>query len=176
MIKRITSILFVTALLFNVFGYFALFSIEKNRIQKEVKTYIKEGIPKNKLKAFVFTPTEFENLQWTKPGKEFRLNGEMYDIIQIELNGENKIYWCYHDMAESKLFANLDSILQMQMTGIPNGIDETPSISSIWIKVYTFHIFDSSISELNIKQVLNPILLHHFSSAFIQKMKKPPRL
>lgn len=175
MIQRITSILFICALLFNVFGYFALFSLEKNRIQKEVKTRIKEGIPKTKLIAYVFTPTEFEDLHWTKPGKEFRLNGEMYDIIQVEIKGDSKIYWCYHDVAESKLFASLDSILQKQMSGIPNGADETPSLSSIWIKVYTFQAFESFISDLNIKQVLNPILLHHFSSAFIHKTKKPPK-
>lgn len=50
---------------------------------------------------------EFLNVEWTKPNKEFILDGEMYDIHSIQNEGAIKKVFVVHDSKESKIRKNL---------------------------------------------------------------------
>lgn len=61
---------------------------------------VKKGAFSN-LTMLTFTAEQFEDLQWTEEGREFTLEGKMYDVSEIEKVGENYVVNCKHDIIES---------------------------------------------------------------------------
>lgn len=61
---------------------------------------VKEGAFSN-FTSLTFTPEQFEALQWTEKGREFTLDGKMFDISEIERAGDNYVVKCKHDVIES---------------------------------------------------------------------------
>ncbi|MGE0588307.1 MAG: hypothetical protein AB7O48_07005 [Cyclobacteriaceae bacterium] len=61
---------------------------------------VKEGAFSN-FTTLTFTPEQFEALQWTEKGREFTLDGKMFDISEIERVGDNYVVKCKHDVIES---------------------------------------------------------------------------
>lgn len=58
------------------------------------------------LTVFTFSGDEFTELEWTEQGREFRLNGKMYDISSIKKVNDDYVVSCKHDAVES-FVANL---------------------------------------------------------------------
>ncbi|MCB0490121.1 MAG: hypothetical protein R2820_03895 [Cyclobacteriaceae bacterium] len=61
---------------------------------------VKEGAFSN-LTTFTFTSEQFETLQWMEEGREFKLDGKMFDVSEIERVGDNYLVKCKHDVIES---------------------------------------------------------------------------
>lgn len=53
------------------------------------------------LDQFVFSKSEFQQLQFEDNGHEFELNGKMYDIVKIKKSKDTKIIYCISDEKES---------------------------------------------------------------------------
>jgi len=89
---------------------------EQAKIKKQLKTYLKEGVPKNQLKAFEFTKQEVSILNWTKPTKEFKIGNRFYDVVWRKNLETGKIYFqCVDDAQESILFKNLAQYLDKNL-------------------------------------------------------------
>jgi hypothetical protein len=56
-------------------------------------------------------------LNW-EHSREFKYQGNMYDIIRSEISGDSISYWCYLDRKESKLKKSMDELLTF-FTGQP---------------------------------------------------------
>ena len=55
------------------------------------------------------SPKEFK---WTREGKEFKYNDEMYDIVKIEKHKNKITYYCLHDKDEKDLTQIFNSLLK----------------------------------------------------------------
>ncbi len=100
------SILFVL-LVIQLIGFTAYFEVSHYLIRKEVKSIIKQGVPKNNRVVFIFTSTQMNSLQWVKKN-EFRRGKRMFDVIKTRTlaNGEIELQ-CISDLQEERLFENL---------------------------------------------------------------------
>lgn len=107
MIKRLLPILLLTIVIYNMAGVFVVFKYELAKVRKEVKHQIKNGIPEDELHFFSLTQHEYEQLDWTREGKEFRYNGEMFDIVHRK-NVNGKVRTTNNGLLISNLF-NIDS-------------------------------------------------------------------
>lgn len=114
-IKKTFSILLLTAFLFNLFGYFPLFKMAQHKIQKQIKTLLKKGVPKNELYVISVALNKVNELDWKKEGKEFRHKGAMYDIVKQETKGGFVFYYCVNDKQETQLFAHLEELVNQQI-------------------------------------------------------------
>jgi len=47
-------------------------------------------------------------------GKEFRLEGNLYDVVKIKKEKDSICYYCFCDVKESNLIANLDKLVKDQ--------------------------------------------------------------
>lgn len=110
--KKAFSILFLFIFAFNIIGFYLLLKVEQKQIKKEIKNKIKKSIPNNQLTVIQMNPDNENEFDWMHE-KEFRYKGMMFDIVRKVVSGEKQItFYCINDEAETRLFANLDNLVQ----------------------------------------------------------------
>lgn len=108
--KRVTGIFLLLIFTFNLVGYYPVFRVLQLQARREIKTRIKNSVPSHELHAINANQNEPE-MHWHQEGKEFRLNGKMYDIVHVETKDGETIYHCVDDVDEARLFAHLDELV-----------------------------------------------------------------
>jgi hypothetical protein len=103
--RKFIALAFIPLLLFNIGGYYLWFSALQLSAQKEIKTEIKKGIADKDLTLVISDNTSASTIHWIKPGKEFRMNGEMFDIVRIKKVDQKLYYYCLNDKVEKKIIA-----------------------------------------------------------------------
>jgi len=99
----------VSLVFFLAVGTSVSFFYQLNQIKLSVNRELKSGEPENLL-SFRFTQAEYDGLNWLEKGKEFRLNGKMYDIASIQKTKNSVTVFCSYDTKETRVrqvFANL---------------------------------------------------------------------
>lgn len=92
-----------------------VFRHEQAYIRRSIKHQIKAGIPEDELHFFGLSLKEYEDLEWERPNKEFRLGTRMFDVVRSEINGDSIRIFCVNDQEEALLFVHLDQILKKRM-------------------------------------------------------------
>ena len=112
--KLILSLLLIFVVLFHANLYIFVFKGFEISHKREIRKFIKEGIPESDLIEFVFSKKDLrvdnDTIKWIKSW-EFRYFSEMYDIVREEESTDSVLLYCIHDPKESQLFANLDKYL-----------------------------------------------------------------
>lgn len=137
-LQIITFTFVIVASLFFVAGqsldYF-VFKYRQTVIRKEIKKQIKNGVEESELFVFSYTEIQNGNVEWVKPGKEFRKNGSMYDIVRLDFKNGEWFYQCIDDAQEAKLFVELDQLVNKRMSG--NSADDyLNNLVKDFVKVY----------------------------------------
>ena len=108
--KKYISLLML-ALIF-IHGSVELFILKIFQVQhkEEISKLIDEGLSEDELVLFQFSKDDFEkgleHIEWVEE-HEFRIGGEMYDIVQKEITADSIYLYCYHDRKESKLYSSI---------------------------------------------------------------------
>lgn len=84
------------------------------QVRREIKTRIKNSVPFHELHT-INASRNAEKMHWHQEGKEFQLNGKMYDIVHVETQNGETIYHCVDDVDEARLFAHLDDLVNENM-------------------------------------------------------------
>jgi hypothetical protein len=92
--------------LFNIGGYYVWFNVIKNKLQKEIRQEIRQGLSEKDLTLIVVPADDESGICWIKPGKEFTYQGNMFDVVKTKINGNKKFYYCINDIKEKKLIAD----------------------------------------------------------------------
>jgi hypothetical protein len=114
-LKKLLPLLLLLILLFNISGHFATFKIAQRSIKKELKRKIKNRVPETELAVFTFSTSDLNKLDWEEKGKEFWLNGNLYDIVKKQETADSITLHCINDRQEKELFANLEELINRQM-------------------------------------------------------------
>jgi hypothetical protein len=94
--------------LFNSIGYYFLFEMSRQKARNEMQTTIQ----RHSLRivtlsiADIGNDREFQKIN----DKEFRYKGVMYDLVQASKIGNTTVFYCFHDVKESKLFSGLERL------------------------------------------------------------------
>jgi hypothetical protein len=108
----------MTLLLVQMQGTWLIFKFQQTAIRHEVKQQIKAGVPESELVILHIAKVweEQSNSRFEREhGKEFRFDGEMYDIIRSQDIGDTNVYVCIHDVKESGLFAELEEMIEEEI-------------------------------------------------------------
>lgn len=82
---------------------YSWFQMEQSTIKRTVKWKIAAGIDKSELVTIKLSKADAEKeLKW-KHAKEFQFQGEMYDIVERETEGDTLTFYCWWDFEETKL-------------------------------------------------------------------------
>jgi hypothetical protein len=112
--KKILSIVLVFVLFYSIIGFYLNFEIEQFRIKEEVKEKIINNLPENELTLIKISSRDNEKIIWMEEGREFKYQGNMFDVVRIKKGTDTTYYYCFSDVNESKLLANLDKLVKEQ--------------------------------------------------------------
>ena len=119
---------------------------KKCSYRKEFNRRIISALPLSSLERI----EETNNLTWKETGKEFFLDGELYDIVKTEIVGTKKFYYVLKDEAEKKLVTEFNHVLKSHQ----NNSRQSRLDLKIQLAVFTFPSepsIDFSISPEEIK-------------------------
>ncbi len=101
-LKSIINISLITLIIFQSAFWSGFLIIKKEIHFNKTKSIIKT-ISKKKLSTFNFSKTEFKNLHWVKPDKEFILNNNFYDVVSTKKTNNNIEVICYKDIKDKQI-------------------------------------------------------------------------
>lgn len=84
------------------FGYYFFYTIKQQRIRREVKQQILATLADNSFEIIV-AEDNAGKIRWEEDGKEFHLNGEMYDVAKISYKNGKTLLHCLNDKKEKQL-------------------------------------------------------------------------
>jgi hypothetical protein len=101
---------FAAILLFILFmsqvGYYFVYTIHQHILKEDIEKELLSHLPDSSLELIIAEDVS-DKLEWQERGKEFSLNGEMYDVARMEQkDGKNHLY-CINDKKEKQLLDNL---------------------------------------------------------------------
>ena len=108
---KVTSIVLLFLMVVPLTTSYFFVQLQKMQVKKEVKWKMIAGLDKEELVLFKFTEAESQSkLKW-EHAKEFEYQGEMYDVVEIEIRANTIYYWCWWDHKETKLNRQLEELV-----------------------------------------------------------------
>jgi hypothetical protein len=104
--RKYLSMITVCLILFNLGGYYVRFGIMQFSIHQEIKQTIRKNLKDSELTLIVVSDREKSDIRWIENGKEFSLNGEMYDVVRIKIQNGKTSYYCINDVKEEELITS----------------------------------------------------------------------
>lgn len=102
MLRTISSLM-ILLILMDCGGQYFLFRFVQEHVRKEIRTRIRKGLHHEDMEVFTFSNNQYFNLKWIKPGKEFGLNGNLYDVVTVSVHQGHRHMTCINDTFEKKL-------------------------------------------------------------------------
>jgi hypothetical protein len=109
-VKKLISILFLLIFWISTIGYFHIFKLIQADIRHGIKCRLEQGIPENDLIKVSFTGKEKPD--WVREGREFRVEGKIYDVVKSDAEEGKTTYYCLYDKKESRLVARMEKLLR----------------------------------------------------------------
>ena len=122
--------------IYNLFGYYIVFQLVQFQVRDEVKTRLKYSVPESDLVLISIDDGSDSLLIWVKPEKEFRYQGQMYDIVKLKKTKFKTLYYCLQDFKESKLFEHLDRHINNYIAHNPDQQNKTKNLLNTMAKVF----------------------------------------
>jgi hypothetical protein len=168
--KKILSLVLVFVFFYGIMGFYLNFEIQQYKIKEEIKERIIHNLPEKELTLLRISSSDKEKITWTENDKEFRYNGNMYDVVKIKAGTDTTYYYCFNDEKESKLFVNLDKLVKEQTDNSQSRTNQKKQDIT-----YFFH-------ELSYTQCLTEIPFLYFNypsrykSFYTDVLSPPPRI
>lgn len=101
-LKKFLLIILIAVLAYSQIGYYFIMHysqhVQKRVIQEEIYQQLKD----EELEIISLTDNK-QHINWEEEGKEFLLNGEMYDVVKTKTINGKLILYCINDKKEKSL-------------------------------------------------------------------------
>jgi hypothetical protein len=152
-------------------GYGVVFYCSLQQAKEEMKMRIFSHLDDSELEAIFYSKNK-DKIVWEEDGKEFLLDGKMYDVIRFKTINNDKIIYCISDRNETKL-------LEKYGKTIEENIFHGKKQKSVNFEQFIFCFYNENaeenlfvFSEKNIRFPLrNDFVLTGYEEAILQ----PPR-
>ena len=141
--------------------------------KNEMKAFLKANPQTALVKQLSFYKEDIQHnnidFQWEKKGKEFKFNGEMYDVINSTISNDSVHFFAIKDNVENKLIEHYASLLKSQTNKKSNSSSILKLLTSVYIYTTDELMFFSE----------KPILVHTslyltMSSSIVLGVVAPP--
>lgn len=147
------------------------------RVKKKIKHQIIAGIDKEELVPLTFHVNDTLNqLEW-KHSKEFKFQGEMYDIVErsFHQSKDSLTYWCWWDYEETALNKQLHKLVQLAMGQNPEKQQRTDHLIQFYKQLYNQANPHFNFNLFSLESSNYPEIRVHYQNRFLQKQVPPPR-
>ena len=167
--KKIVSIVLVFVFFYSFIGFYLNFEIEQCRIKEEIKEKIIGNADERELTLLKISTRDQGRIKWTEEGKEFRYEGEMFDVVKVKTGTDTTCYYCFCDSKENKLLSHLDKLVKQQSDRSPSRTMQKKLV----INLYFQQDFLSQIIHESPVRYLTIISDYHFADPEI--LTPPPQ-
>jgi hypothetical protein len=143
--KKLFSVLLAFVFFYSIVGFYLNFAIEQCRIKEEIKEKIIKQLPDYKLTIIKISSRDQRKIQWIEDGKEFRFEGNMYDVVKVRQGGDTILYYCFCDIKENRLLSNLDKLVKDQSDhSPPRTVQKKQQINIFFHQVLLLNCFNEA--------------------------------
>ena len=107
MLKKLFLITIIAVLAYSQVGYYFVMHYFQNEQKETVKAKIFQHLKDTDLETI--SPSN-PNIYWEEDGKEFLLNGQMYDVVKTKIVNGREVLYCINDKKEKALIDNYNLI------------------------------------------------------------------
>ena len=87
-------------------GYYFIYTIHQHIIKEQIEKQLLANIPDASLE--IINAEQFaDKIEWEEKGKEFSLDGVLYDVVRIKKSDGKTFLYCINDKQEKQLLENL---------------------------------------------------------------------
>lgn len=109
---RLSSITLLLLFLLNLIGGTSLLLIQRFKRHEAVESMISSEAYRHHLTRLHIAVDQQDEIKWVEADKEFRYQGEMYDLVRTEIYADGSItYYVIPDHAETHLYSEIESNL-----------------------------------------------------------------
>lgn len=153
---------------------YLLFQQQRKQIKRELKRKLIAGIDRAELVYLTFSLKEKENLEW-EHSKEFKYNGQYYDVIETEIKADSVTYICWWDYEETQLYKKLDAMIAKAFGNHTNHQENNKKLNDFFKSLYfTEALSVSAYSNEDIAD-MNSRYIIQYTSIFAQVPFHPPK-
>jgi hypothetical protein len=174
--KRVFAVLITLLFLFNIMGYYFVFSYNQNLVRNEMKRFIKAGYFEDSYIVLRISNPSF-NPDFKRVDRgEFRYKDKLYDIVSETKTGNVTTFRCINDKNEEKLLAEFHHTFEFATS-------QNNPVKTRHAQAMLYHVIKLALPEnhLNIPpfvtvkiSFINPI--HLLSSVFYSPASPPPKV
>jgi hypothetical protein len=135
-VKQRTAIGLLCALLLPALLIGLHLKLEKAALRSEIKHWLMEQTSREDLVAFTVDAAKAADVFDWEHESEFRYKGEMYDVVETEIIGNQIRYWCWHDAEESELEQRLNQLVAGIWSGDPERTDDDRLVQQFLKKLF----------------------------------------
>jgi hypothetical protein len=175
-VKTFLSLTLFFALLLKMGGFYAILSFEREEIREKVEQKIIKSLKKSELICIVADDKNSYKIEWERPEKEFRFEGNLYDVVYSENTLGVTYYYCLSDKDETKLEAKIDKLLENQTEKSPFGNQSKLIINFLSEPLITHQnpIFNFNYFIKKKPSIFSNLIIF-YPSDFVSKLKQPPQ-
>jgi len=168
--RKILSILLVFVLFYSVIGFYLNFKIEQYWIKKEIKHKILNNLSETELTLIKISSGNCREIKWMEEGREFRYNGNMYDVVKTKTINDTTYYYCFNDENESKLLSHLDNLVKEQTGNSKSRTIQKKQVINYFFQQVLFAQF------INMKSIFYIDFLSDYKSVIKDILFPPPKI
>jgi hypothetical protein len=137
--KRLISILMLLLIISHGSVHLFILKIYQTQHSKNIFLSIEKGMIKDDLILFKFNKYDLEKglsyLEWIEEN-EFRIDGEMYDVVKREVKKDSIYLYCLHDKTESILYSGIVKIFNRLFGDGPGNDGNSTIINNLLSELY----------------------------------------
>lgn len=115
--------------------YVAL-KVRKEQVREEVKATILAGVDRGELVLHKFLKSEVDDLVDWEHDREFKYQGQSYDVVEVEDHGDSVHYYTWWDKVETKLDNQLDELVANAMADDPERESNREELVQLFKSLY----------------------------------------
>jgi hypothetical protein len=174
MLKKITALFLIVALMVNLIGYFVIFQCNRFVLRFEMAEQIRSVTPGNLETIKIPISSPDRNLVFSDKN-EFFYHGLLYDMVTRVISHDTITYTCIQDKNEQNLLDEFSQFLN-QDPGSPDTKNSNPVLALI-LDLVNQALIQKTISPKpsEVRDFVFPVLTCHISEIFLPVVCPPPK-
>jgi hypothetical protein len=173
---RLSSISLLFLFLINLIGGISLLLIQRHKRHETVEIMIASEAYRYRLTQLHISSGHRHEINWVEVNKEFRYQGDMYDLVRSDTLADGSIvYHCIADHEETNLYSEIES----NLAGTPMGHHSDRLIVLQLFKFLSTFLDQTSQTRLNhlcATQKINVFYLGSFPQVNLPIPAQPPEV
>lgn len=175
-LRALTAIFLCFSLTLPFLGTYTCLKMEKRKVKRAIKARMIEGMNKSELVLLKFTEEDAANeLEW-EHSREFEYNGQMYDVVEKQQQGDTTYYYCWWDHEETKLNLQLSELVANAMGKNPLNKDKQERLNNFLKSLYYSEKSDKNLPAQTSREISPNNIDSAYSTIFFSPPAPPPEI